>query len=828
MRIAIITLTFCLWMGVSHGQDIQTKIPVDSAGYMALINEQGQRLTDWKYLDDIKVKQTDRLLLGKKRGVWGLLDDNLNWILLPRYTVIEKKHGKILAHRYGELTVFSEMLDTVKQFEHVHGMEFDPALEKPSYRFESAEYCQRIILKTSEGTGVVDLNYDWLIKPVYDDAFFSGHLVFLRKGEQFGFVAANGKVVEPEWSTIGMFNPSTVEVEDENGHRHYFSIGGEKIPYTDSTLVIETIGHSYKVYQNGKGEIYDRQMKKEVNYRGEDIFTITVFRQKWQANRYSDLPVEKLYAVQRNGKMGVIDGDGRTIISANYENITYGGPGFFIAMTNGKFGVINEQEQEVIPFEYTFVKRDGDYFKLYDYRLKGYADLQGDIVVPVKFTNTHIAHGGFITEYNGRVGFFRSDSTEILPPAFERAYYKDGGLVFVRNNKSTMVNKHGLLTPIDCDKVSRNNEVVKYYTRNRIYVHYLEDDTIADTTIYPLYKKIVIDDRWSSASPIQMPEPQYQRYLDQLTGKIGSIRKFGDGWQLEPEFFNIHHINGNDMAKVQLEDYYKIDHAFIHTKEVLVPFYGSSGAIGEPVLAYLSPGVFSGWNTSQLTPCLRMNWEWDYYSKNAHSTNNFAWIMKRYGYGSVSALKGEVNFNTGQDIKPFRELYDDMNSGLNYKITTSYEFDRLSRSPMLKIKDPLWQVLAVKKNSTFYKTGTYEVYEELPSGRAIFKEVNGLWGIHQVDKKPMIDGTASKIIPVFVDEFEYYLVEFVQEDLAGISDYSWTIYTPNGDQLPEYYDAVSVVTHGYFRVRKGDTETLINKEGEVIYTYSTHELVSEE
>jgi hypothetical protein len=316
-----------------------------------------------------------------------------------------------------------------------------------------------------------------------------------------------------------------------------------------------------------------------------------------------------------------------------------------------------------------------------------------------------------------------------------------------------------------------------------------------------------------------MKENDYTEFLHQLSGKTGSINKEADGFAVPPIFDNIHSVHGHTMGKFPLDDYLKIDDSFITTKELLVPFHGNSGSTGKELLAYLAPGSRPTWHSTTLDPVITLDKEFEYYSSNIYQKGPAPFIMKRDGYNSCILTDGKLNFREGQDVMKFKEYYMNMNSGYNLIITSKYEFGRLSRSPMMRVENPSWKILAIQTNWRYKQLGEFEYYNQLPSGLAIFKPPNDQYGIYINGDEVLLKPEASTILPVYIDEYEYLLVKKPITGIDGISESKWTVYNYSGQILPTSYEEVEVVSKDLFKVTDNGTETLIDTSGNVIYTY---------
>ena len=149
----------------------------------------------------------------------------------------------------------------------------------------------------------------------------------------------------------------------------------------------------------------------------------------------------------------------------------------------------------------------------------------------------------------------------------------------------------------------------------------------------------------------------------------------------------------------------------------------------------------------------------------------------------------------------------------------------MSASPMVKVKDPIWQVLTAYDDMKYKKVGDYEYMKMMPSGNIIFKTTGAGYGILQRQEEPLLKPIAAAIQPVQIDEFEFFKVELPVEHLDGTTTYQWTIYDHSGQILPELYDKVEVITKDHFKVTRNGISTLIDRNGNVIWNYPVTDVV---
>ncbi len=807
----LIALTFLLfWSSIGLSQ---VKIPVDSAGFMRYIDYQGNSLSHWILADQLDKETYPPYVLFKRNKQWGICDSNLVDIGHGLFDKIEKSGDHLFAKRGETLAFFDENIRLINTIEGIHSYE----VEQNSY---DATHLNTLIVKGASGYGIVNIKGEWLLQPDYGKTFYTNGVVYLRKGDHFGFFSLDEEVlIEPKWSAIGQFNAYTVELWDESRKKTYYFTDGRKLPASDSILVIDSNSGFFKVYQNGKGELYNSDLKPIIQYHGDDIFPIN--KNKWNRRGiYTEVAYKREwdFAIKRNQKIGCISSTGQQILSFQYDYVDGVGEGLYHVMKNGKHGVVDRFENVIIPISYTYVLRDRDYFRVYDFDKKGLTDLKGQIIVPPKFDELRVERYGVITKLEGKHGFYTFDGHETLRPKF--LVYLDGDDIrFESEDGVCMVGKDGLITPVNCDFISRKHDLVKYYVGDKIVMHNLKDDRILDTTVYPLQRSIRKQYNVRKHA-LLIHEDKFAQFHDQLTGKIGSIRKEGDGFAVRPRYFNVfydHTYGGMGLVKEHIMDTVRLDEVSLIFKEILIPFYYNNGSVGHKLLSVQSRGT-SGWSSTELDPVMKLNRKWTYRSKNDYQHYEVPFINRRRGPYSEILLEGDMNFKTGTDLMRYQDYYKQLNEYHNMILTDRRSFDQIIDIKSVKVDEPLWRILKTRINTFQYDDLGHFTYFEITSNqKAIVKEDIKGYGVLLDKGDYLILPEASHIKPVMLDGYEYFIVNREKTSLAsGVSESVIEVYDSEGLVLSSDYP-IEVVAPGYFKIIKNGVPTIVNKNNEVIY-----------
>lgn len=196
-------------------------------------------------------------------------------------------------------------------------------------------------------------------------------------------------------------------------------------------VVEETGEYKTKVINSKNEEIYTEYDKVEVldNYdsNGNAWYETDIFR------------------VQKDGKYGLIDINGKEILSIQYENIETlkGLENSILVQKDGLYGLVNKSGATIINTEFTKIKKyDTDYKKGYitvdkenKYGLVSYA---GSQILENKYEKIEQIYGEnyFVIQENGKQKLINSGGEEIIKEGYDKiTQINTDGIIFVKNNK---------------------------------------------------------------------------------------------------------------------------------------------------------------------------------------------------------------------------------------------------------------------------------------------------------------------------------------------------------------------------------------------------------
>ena len=140
-------------------------------------------------------------------------------------------------------------------------------------------------------------------------------------------------------------------------------------------------------------------------------------------------PSDNRVGVSRNGKQGFLDFQGHEIIPCVYDEIGVFKLGRTLARIGNRFGIIDTLGNAVLPIEYEDKSTKGNKYVYYDSLalierdgLLGYVDLQGNIVIPLRFSQAyHFSQGLAPVLFNGGWGYINTRGEVYMPFIFDIA-----------------------------------------------------------------------------------------------------------------------------------------------------------------------------------------------------------------------------------------------------------------------------------------------------------------------------------------------------------------------------------------------------------------------
>lgn len=228
------------------------------------------------------------------------------------------------------------------------------------------------------------LGYKWddgrvVVQPMFDNGgYFTGGLCYVVKNEKWALINTEGKILTPfKYDYIDIYEKhgGTIRVMEGKKHGLIDPAGKEIVPciYDELTGFVH---NRARVQLNSKYGYIDRtgavvvpiiyeELEDETNTYSKGWNGLVMVNSKYGMLDTATLKelvspqyefigsfVDGLAVAGKDGKQGVIDKKGKTVIPFEYEQIETFSEGLALAMKNGKRGFINSSNEVVIPFIY--------------------------------------------------------------------------------------------------------------------------------------------------------------------------------------------------------------------------------------------------------------------------------------------------------------------------------------------------------------------------------------------------------------------------------------------------------------------------------------------
>lgn len=380
-----------------------------------------------------EVKEINYVTLVKE-GKYGVIDRTGNIIIEPTYNGIQipnpSKPVFICIGEYDKETKEYDMKafndkgeQLFSEYDKIEAISVETNIETTPYEKSTLAY------RKDGKYGLINLEGKVITQPIYEEItsmHYKEGTFIVKQEEKLGVINLKGKeIIKPEYETItsdNYYNEKTqnkttgfiVSQKTESGYRYgYMNYHGKMILNTEYTELERVTGIPnekelyFIAFREGQAGLL-KNKKVILNYEYEDI-------------QYSSL--NDVFVVQRNGKQGITSKKGETIVSTEYENITFGGmyinakkggtvylfdlkgvsienkeivsktatanSNYFITVDqNDMYAVVDSEGKVVIDNDYSYIEYlPGDYFIVAKDGKNGIIDISGKSVVDLAYTS---------------------------------------------------------------------------------------------------------------------------------------------------------------------------------------------------------------------------------------------------------------------------------------------------------------------------------------------------------------------------------------------------------------------------------------------------------
>ena len=216
------------------------------------------------------------------------------------------------------------------------------------------------------------------------------------------------------------------------GYQYVLSFGSDEVVFQEASLreqFVEMLVH------NGYEEENARSFKKRKQ--------VSVLLRDYTVDH---LFSEGLASVQRDGKYGFINQQGKEVIPCQYDFASSFSEGLAYVEKEGKYGFVDQTGKEVIPCHYN----DADDFREGFARVRksnqyGFVDQTGEEIIPCQYDEASSFKEGFARVKKGNLyGFINQQGIEVIPCQYNYDSLVNEGFALVEeNSKKKLIDREG-------------------------------------------------------------------------------------------------------------------------------------------------------------------------------------------------------------------------------------------------------------------------------------------------------------------------------------------------------------------------------------------------
>ncbi len=451
-----------------------------------------------------------------KDNKYGVINRNGDIIVEPVYNIVQIPNpskdificmGEYNSEQkeYDVKVLNSNGQELYQEYENVQAIPTETTYDGIPFEKTALKYKEngKYGLLNIDGKKLTDAIYDQISAISYKEG-----MLLVKQGDYSGVTNINGKTLIPvEYESITVdnyYNKETlykttgyiVSKKSDVGYRYgYINYKGKVIAETEYTTIqrvteLKDDENVYLVaYKDGQAGIL-KNKNNILNFEYEDI----------SYNSYNEV-----FVIQRNGKQGIIDKDGKIKIAPEYESIVFGGiyvnaqkgDEFYLLDLNGKqienqeilsklptnaghyivsdynemYKIVDENGNSVINNNYTYIEEiDNNYYIVGTNNKNGIIDLTGKAVVDLKYNS-----------------IFKIDGTDLLQANISNT------------NTITLIDKNmKVLATMDNAKIEIDENYIRLYSESGSRYFSDEGKELSTKDLFPNNKlfAIQINEKW--------------------------------------------------------------------------------------------------------------------------------------------------------------------------------------------------------------------------------------------------------------------------------------------------------------------------------------------
>ncbi len=447
---------------------------------------------------------------------YGVIDKEGNVIIEPNYDVIQipnpskpificmsdyntetKEYAtKVLNDKKEQILTGYESVQAIPTETTADGIPFEKTVLK--YKMNG-----KYGLINTEGKEITEPIYDDISSMTYKEGMF-----LVKQNDKVGIINLNGvTVVDVKYNNITADNYYDVNTNyektgfivckiEDNGYRYgYVNYKGNIILDTEYTEIervteIEDNKNIYlNAYKDGQAGLL-KNKKVILNYEYESI----------TYNAYNDV-----FLVQRNGKQGIVDRDGKIKLDTKYTDISFGGK--YINVTeDGNKKVLDLDGNEITNgYIANMPTKDGQHFIVYgEDEIYKIIDKDGNVVVDKNYTYIEeLDENIYIVANSNNNGIIDLTGKSLIDLKYNSIFKLDNTELLQANVSSTssitLINKNmEIIATVDEAEIEVKDNYIRIYSANENLYFNKEGKEVTAQELFPnnnIYAK-KINNKW--------------------------------------------------------------------------------------------------------------------------------------------------------------------------------------------------------------------------------------------------------------------------------------------------------------------------------------------
>lgn len=307
--------------------------------------------------------------------------------------------------------------------------------------------------------GVIDSNGETIISPSYED------MIIIPDSKKDVFICTYNVNYE-----TGEYKTKALNSENNEIYTEFEQI--EAIQNSDSNNNLWYENNVLRVEKDGKYGLINLDGKQILKANYEEIVAIS--------------GIENSLKTKKDGKYGVVNTEGTTIVENNYADITNLGKddksGFIVKNEEGKYGVVNYSGSQILDNKYDAIEKiyGNDMYVVVEENSQKLINKDGTVVLQEGFDKikTILANkeNGVIFEKSGNYGVMKlTGETTITADYEDLIEAKDGMFIAKRSGK------YGIIDLSNIVKIEFKYNIIDFKEKADIYI--LEDENATSTIL---------------------------------------------------------------------------------------------------------------------------------------------------------------------------------------------------------------------------------------------------------------------------------------------------------------------------------------------------------